>query len=74
MTMHVHNLLSAWSIEGTEAVISHDAPSFSLMHVHLNGQFRDGPTSLTHGRIRRDFKYNSTSYMWPFILNRGGAI
>ena len=28
---------------------------FSLMHVLLNGQFRDDPASLTHGRIRRDF-------------------
>ena len=58
MTMHVQNLLQAWSIEGAEAVISHDAPSFSLMHVLLNRQFRDDQTSLTHGRIRRDFQYN----------------
>ena len=27
-------------------MISHDAPSFSLMQVLLNGQFRDDPTSL----------------------------
>ena len=45
-------------VKGTEAEISHDAPSYSLMHVLLNRQFRNDPTSLTHGRIRRDFEYN----------------
>ena len=64
--MHVQNLLLAWSIEGTEAVILHDVPSFSLMHVLLNGQSRDDPTSLTHGRIRRDFQHN-----WVFLIELG---
>ena len=69
MTMHVQNLLLAWSIEGTEAVILHDVPSFSLMHMPLNGQSRDDPTSLTHGRISRD-----TNIIESFLLNWAGAM
>ena len=33
----------------TEAVISHDAPSFSFMHALLNGRIRDEPTSFCTG-------------------------
>ena len=51
-------------MEGTEAVISHDVPSFSLMHVLLSGQFRDDPTSLTHSPIRRNLQYNC-GRPWP---------